>query len=184
MPRNKSPKRVAKRQPTQNSLRNLIKVEKELLAIPGKIAAQLNKEVNAYKLKETKSAKALSKIRAAVSKAETRSQNAQAKSTPAAKKLFKKFKKTYDAAIKTWAKADKQHQDINSALDVLLQKQTKFIALDKHLSQFEKEWSKNSKNTQNKKSKVKASPAKEHSQERMEVLIDNARVNEPTELAS
>lgn len=192
MPRNKSTKRTAKRQTANNILSNVIKMEKDLLATPAKLATQLDKEINAQKQKENKSIKALNKIKAAVANAEARSKDAQSKTTPTAKKQFKKFKKAYAVAIKMQAIADKQHQDISITLESLINKQSKLIEMNKYLNQFEKEWSKNSKKMHAKpkaskksaKVKVTASRDQQPQIDRMEMLVDSTQVNEPTELAS
>jgi hypothetical protein len=190
MPRKKPAKRAPKRHGASNPLTSVLTMEKDLLKAPAKIAATLHKEINTHQQKENKSAKILNKIKDKVKHAETRSKEAEAASTPLAKKQFKKWKKAYAIATKMCDQAAKRHESISTTLETLLKKQAKFNALQKHMNQFEKDWVKQSKNTSNVKSKKptknKASSANQHGAhaEKMEVVVDNAGLNEPTELAS
>ena len=190
MPRKKPTKRTPKRQSAHHTLTNVFVMEKDWLAAPAKLAAKLHKEINSHQQKENKSAKMLNKIKEKVKNAEMRSKQAEAASTPMAKKQFKKWKKAYGIAAKMCDQAAKKHESIATTLETLLNKQAKFIALNKQLSQFEKEWTKQAKNNartkpSKKSSKAEASSKTEHNQaEHMEMMVDNAQMNEQTELAS
>jgi len=195
MPRNKIAKRTKKRQTINNVLANMQKIEMDLMRIPAKLAAQLNKEVNTHQRKERKLTKAVNKVNSLLIKAETRVQSAIESKTASSKKMLKKAKKAYNDMAKTHTELNNQLQYISNTLGLLLNKQDKLISLDKHLSQFEKEWAKASKKTKatakSKKAKVKTksvSPGltvvEQSKVEPGQKSLDTIRIDEPAEIAS
>ncbi|MBV9576309.1 MAG: hypothetical protein JO149_06770, partial [Gammaproteobacteria bacterium] len=94
-------------------------------------------------------------------------------------------------AMKEHVGLNKQHQKLSNALEQLLEKQTKLLALGKYLKQFDKEWVKNSKNvtkvkSQRKKAKSSAettSSIQEQPQTvaSQDILVENVRLPEATE---
>src|SRR5262245_30132672 len=110
MPRTKSKKRANKRQ-VNNILTTVQKLEMELLQTPSKLAAQLDKEINAHKKKENKLAKAFNKAQNKLNSAEAKIKAAEnAKSPKAGKKQLKVAKKMYNQAAEIHADLNKQLQ--------------------------------------------------------------------------
>lgn len=200
MPRNKNVKRTKKRQSKQSSvLASVKKTEISLMQTPSKLAAQLNKEINALKKIEIKLKNAISKNKTLVKNAEMRIESVtKSKNTPSSKKKLMKAKKIFGQAIKSYDELDNKLQDIVTRLAALSQQQTRLISLNKYLGQFEKEWAKSKKTSSKaeaKKTKAKArskakiklvtSPAAEQpAVPADEVTFDDLRFDEVTELAS
>ena len=139
MPRKKNAKNANKK---SNSVTTILKfiqeTEKSLCEIPSKLANELNKEISTLSNKAKKLQVTISKLNAKV--------NAKSKSnSKAAKKMVAK-------CLKEEAKLSKQLEDMSSCIDALKSKQSKLIALNKHLRQFERDWSK--------QEKAKKTPAK------------------------
>jgi hypothetical protein len=155
MPRTKSKKRTNKRQTVSNILVSVQKMEIDFMQAPSKLAAKLDKEINAHKKQEKKLTKVLNKITSQMNSAEARLEAADGKAnfTRAGKKRLKAVKKMYSAALEAHTQASKQLQTVADTVASLLDKQSKFVALDKCLSIFDKEWVKAAKNA-----KVKAKP--------------------------
>lgn len=193
MPRNKIAKRTKKRQTINNVLANLQKMEMDLMRIPAKLVAHLDKEVTAYKRKENKLVKAANKANSALIKAEARLQSAIDSKSASSKKTLKKAKATYNTVTKTQDDLNDQLQHICNTLDLLVNKQDKLISLDKCLNQFEKDWVKASKksksNAANKKGKGKSKPSElnlveQSTAEPVQPSLDTVRIDEPVEIAS
>lgn len=154
MRRNKIVKRASKRQMTP-----VHQMEKEIFTIPAKLVAQLNKEISALKQKENKIKNAFNKINAQIKKSAVRVKTAdKLKHTSAGKKQLNKAKKSHNEIVKSQAAYNKNLQEIMHSLENSENKQSKLIALGKHLNQFEKDWAKNSK--QMKASAAKSKPKK------------------------
>lgn len=195
MPRNKIVKRTNKRQASNNVMANVQKMENEWMLAPAKLAAQLNKEVNAHKRKENKLKKAADKIQVTLARAETRIKSASQANTPTSKKTLKKAKKIHNEASKAHSDVNKKWKQATQALTSLLDKYAKLIALDKHLSQFEKEWIKSIKalkaKAKSKKDKVVMKPTaslrQAEEQSRVESTphtLDTVNMDETAEVVS
>lgn len=189
MPRNKTGKRTAKRQVKVNTLVTVQKLEKDFMGIPAKLAAQLNKEVNALKQKENKLKNAASKAKAQLKNSDARVKAASKMKTAAGKKQLNAAKKAHSETVKAHAALNSQLQEATQSLESVVQKQAKFSSLSKHLNQFEKEWAKNSKKMKARKKvkarKVKASvEAMQPHFQPMEAAMDEHRLNETSEIAS
>lgn len=200
MPRNKTAKRTAKRHRMIKPLANTQKIEMDFMGAPAKIIAQLNKDVTVLKQKEIKLIAAVNKIKAQVNKCETRIKSAEkAKNASARKKQLKIAKNEYSETLKAQKELIYQHKEIIELRDAASEHHNKMVALSKHLSQFDKEWAKKSKQMKaEKKAKLKAKPKKESAKTRtmssivelqqieaIEPTIDNVRLDEATtEMAS
>lgn len=201
MSRNKTAKRTAKRpSPSKNiTLATAQKIEKDFVEAPARLIAQLNKEIAAAQTKENKLKNAANKIKAQVKNSEARVKAAaKAKNTSAGKKQLNVAKKAHAEIAKAQADLDKQLKEANQSLESIANKHAKFVALSKHLSQFEKEWAKKAKKLKaSKKAKIKAKTKKVTAKAKLPVVepeqphvesyattINNVRLEETTEIAS
>lgn len=193
MRRKKSAKRAIKRQSVNNALTNVQKMEKQWQQAPVKFAADLKKDIAAQSKQEAKLQKSISKLQNAIEKSESRiAKLSKAKNLSAAqKKQIKATEKELAKMSKAHADTFAQLQAISKSLDELLTAQSKFIALDKYLVQFEKEWNKYVKAA---KAKTTAKKTKKAAKRKLSVVedknnsadesADNAALDEATELAS
>lgn len=201
MARNKSAKRSVKRQTSNNTAANVQKVEKELFLVPAKLAALFNKDINAHQGQQSKLSKAIEKCLAQIAKAEAKVKSAavKAKTSSSAKKVWNAAKKDHEKLAKVHADLNKQLQAVSNACNELVNKQARLNALHKYLGQFEKEWTKVTKqlkaDAQAKAAKAKAKKSqpklkaikRKDSNSQVENLpspVDNVVLDEPTELAS
>jgi len=191
MPRNKTKKRINKKsQMANNILATVQKMEKDLMNAPFDLSAQLDKEINAHIKKENKLGNALDKAEKQVKTAEKRVTAAEAKTSTAAKKQLKVAMKKYKQATIDEASLAKQLQAVTNTLTTLLDKQDKFDALGKFVSQFDKEWTKSVKKekakTQTKKTKAKAKTESDTAEPFLQAveMDDDSGLEEITELAS
>lgn len=148
MPRKKTAKRSSKRQMSSsfaNQQQNFIK-------IPAKLSMLLNQDMMGLKQKENKLKNALNKVKAQFKKAETKIKAAVKSKN---KKQLKTAKKMCGKIVKMQSALKKQLEEATKSVEKMALQQSKMIALRKHISQFEKEWSKNLK-----KLKLKAKPTK------------------------
>lgn len=120
---------------------------------PALLAARLDKNISALKKSDSKLKTSLSKTQSQVKKAQakivslTRS-HANKKQLTTAKKVLLSFSSSLNTL-------NKEQDNLAKSLASLLEQKSKFIALDKYLAQFEKDWSKKSK-LKKSKAKVKA----------------------------
>lgn len=149
MPRKKSVKRSRTRQVAKkreavkavksNALANTRKAEQQLMDMPGKLAKQLNKEISAQKKRESKLKNLSAKQKNLAKKAEARvNVIAKGKATPTSTKKLAKANKLLKIADKAFKDADQQLQAVSNSLAELVAEHAKFVALGKHLSQFDK----------------------------------------------
>lgn len=200
MPRNKSAKRSKPRQTMSNILADVQKMEKELMQIPSKLAAQISKEINAHKKQQNKLKSAANKAKALVKAMEARL-NAQAKSKSSsakAKKQLNTAKKSHIEAIKAHSAVNKQLEAASQTLQAMSSKQAKLNSLGKYINQFEKEWEKTVKAAKAKLvAKPKTKKVKTNSRQKQispsmgethfqpaDVAVENVKMDEITELAS
>jgi predicted nucleic acid-binding Zn-ribbon protein len=163
MPRKKTAKGPAKnKKATNNSFVGLKKMEKDFHDTPAQLSAQLNKEISVLKQKENKLKSALNKSKAQVAQAEKKIKAAaKNKSTSAGKKQWLAAKKNHSQLMKSHIDLNKQHQEIFKSIETATTSQSKYAALRKHLSQFEKDWAKQVKKLKLKaKAKAKVKKAK------------------------
>ena len=162
MSRKKTAKGTAKHQ--SNSLPAIQKVEKELIQIPYKLAAQLSKEIKSLKQKEAKLKNTIAKIKSQLSNAENRVKAAEKnKNKAAGKKQLSIAKKNLSEIKKAFSLLAKEQQETAKSLLTMTAEQAKLNALHKHLNQFEKEWAKQVKQA---KAKVKVKVTKTKSKKR------------------
>lgn len=187
MRRNKPVKRTTKRQTATNPSRNIQNMEKDFLQIPAKIGKHIDKELNAHKKREHKLHKAIQKLQSQLNKSENRIHKANGK------REFVAAKKLHDQNVKQHAELNKQWQEAVKNGEQLSNSQSKWSALAKHLTQFDKDWTKNAK-----KAKQDAKPKTYKMQkpkdantavekprfETVDNTTDNTMTEEVTELAS
>lgn len=196
MRRNKTAKRAASKPRQARNTSSLNQLEKDYLTAPAKLAAQIAKEISASRQQENKLKKAVNKAQAQVKAADARVKNAAKVKTAAGKKQLNTAKKVHGEAVRIQATLGKQLQEVSKTLNGLFYKQDKFTTIGKYVSQFDKQWAKDSKKasvkakskakTQTKKAKSKTQPHQQVQQfDNIEtVTFDTVRLDEPTEMAS
>jgi hypothetical protein len=199
MPRRKPAKRASKRSSKNNyfDFASLHKMEKDFSAIPAKLTAKLDKAVSSLQRAETKLKKHINKVKTQLKHCETHVRAAnKTKNTVAGRKQLSKIKKIHTEAMKTLITLNKELQETIKLHDMLSRKQAKFVALHRHLTQFEKNWTQSTKKRKSKKSNPTAkktvklvrhlptaldSSGSEHS---LEEIIGNMQPEEITEAMS
>jgi hypothetical protein len=145
MPRKKTMKRVNKQQKVTHILKNMQKMEMDWMKLPSKLAIQINKEVNKNKKQESKLKKALNKTEKALTG--FASSIKKLKNKPQNKKQLKVKVNAQSSAMKLHNDLKKQLQDTMETVDTLLASHFRISALDKYVSQFDKEWKKSKKSS-------------------------------------
>jgi len=158
MSRKKNVKYIAKRKNTALPAITAQKLEKDFLKAPAKLAAQLNKEVAVLKQSENKFKISINKLKAQAQKSKN-----PTKTRTIAKNL---------------SALTKQLQETTKTLNTTAAKKTKMIALKKHLSQFDKEWAKQSKTVKTKATST-SKPKKTGSRNTKKNLTPTAPIQQP-----
>ncbi len=189
MPRKKIARRKPKNQQV-NTVAALQKMEKDFLQAPARLAAQLNKEINSTKQQESKLKKSLSQVNSQLQNSEKRIRASSPANTATAKKQLRIAKLAQKTNAKEKANLQKQLNAITKELQATAIKRAKFVAVQKHINQFEKDWIKQAKALQAKaktqpKAKAKAKKAAmdnmiEQQQEAFEQTSDHMINNEVT----
>ncbi|TAK71731.1 MAG: hypothetical protein EPO11_10985 [Gammaproteobacteria bacterium] len=198
---------MSRKKTAKNAAKHLSRVntqqwEKDFLKMPVKLAKKLKKEISLAAKKENKLAKTLNKLKTQLKTTETQMKAAEKNAyTSTGKKQYKAAKKMHKGLVKTQKIASKQLEAATQSVEKLTGTQDKLHALHHHLTQFEKEWAKETKS--NKKTKMKAKPAsrtktkkvsnkavasvmQEPAMESFETIMENTRLNEhePAEMTS
>lgn len=154
MARKKTAKRIAKRTATYGSSSPQLRMEKDFLDTPLKLAALFSKNIKTLKDKESKIKTAVAKSKTKVRLSESKVKNAAKQKTPAGKKQLLAAKKAHAKVSQIHNILEKQLKDATEELTHATHKHAKLVALRKNLAQFEKDW--NSKEKTKAKTKVKA----------------------------
>ena len=137
MPRKKTKKVSNKRNTTKmKSFVDMKKMENDFVTTPSKLAAIINKDINAFKQQISKLQSALKKAAAFVAAGEKKVKSASTK------KQTSVAKKSLAEAKSIQSTLNKQLTDTHKLLDNAVAKHAKFNAISKVLSQFEKDWKK------------------------------------------
>jgi hypothetical protein len=158
MARKKNSKRakLADKSPANASL--IKKMEKTLTQTPLKLAKLINKEVSSLKKKQNKLKSTIDKINQQIKKHEKRLVTAAKIDSAAGKKQAKAAQQKLNAALKIQRNLEQQWEQTSLPLDKAANMQSKFVALNKHLESFEKEWAKQAKTALKTKSSKKSRP--------------------------
>lgn len=120
-------------------------LETEWKQIPSKLTAQATTELATLKNKETQIKNQIAKTKTQLQTARARLANATSNKSKAGKKLYAQAQKASKIATSTLATLNKQLLDNLKQADTLKIKQTRITSLRKHLTTFEKTWSKEAK---------------------------------------
>jgi predicted nucleic acid-binding Zn-ribbon protein len=150
----KRSKKVQKSTKSSVKVSRVQKLEQEFLSAPTKIMAELSKECATLKKQETKIMKTLSKTKTQLNAAEKRIKQATGnkKQLAAAKQQVKDITSLQNSLTK-------QLHNVSKTLAARMNDQARFAALSKHLTQFNKDWVKQSRKTKAKKLKIKKTKA-------------------------
>jgi hypothetical protein len=178
MARKKTNKR-SKPQPAARATANiaLVKLEKSFHQLPLKLATMLNKEVLSLKKKQLKLKNAIDKLSIQIKKSEKRVMIASKVQGTAGKRQQKVAQKKLNDMLKTQQVLNQQWEKSATNLNTTTATHAKFVALNKHLDSFEKEWANQSKPI--KTSKVKSQTEKKPTRTKTAVVEDTQ--NEATE---
>lgn len=173
MSRKKTARRI--RQAKKPNL-SFMKMEQDFQDAPGKLTILLNKQIDTIKKKENKLKNVISKINAQAKKTEAKLLDAaQVKNASVRKKRLATAKKGHHKIMSILSDLNKELKEITKTLEHATKKQSKLAALRKHLTQFEKDWAKSSKQM-----KLKSKPHKENNKiARVKPKPTEALVEEP-----
>lgn len=177
MPRRKTAKRQVKRKPNaQNKIAyTLSKLEKDFHDAPAKLLKQFNKEVDLHKQKEKKTKTVLLKAKSQLKHLEARlKQTAKSKNTTMGRKRYQASKKALAKHNQLVLELNSKLKEITKLLTIAMNKQEKLQALRKQLSQFEKDWIK-----QSKKLKAKSSAKKRKTRTKNKANIQQEQAPQP-----
>ncbi len=164
--------RAKKQSSTMNSTD---KMEKQFREIPGQLATQCRKDLATFSKQESRLSKELKKALSLSKAISAKCDNlTNANPTATVKKQLASAKKGYKKANDAIAAISAKFQQITQTIENLTDKQNKYLAIEKELNQFDKNWSKKSVKPVKKKQKNTAadnqSDASEESHENISTM--------------
>lgn len=193
MARKKVTKRATKKRVSTTQVSSLQQFEKTLIELPAKMAALAEKSLKALKQKETKLKSAVQKATQQLKATETKLKTAtQSKQSTAGKKQLNMAKKLLAEATAIYRVLTKELHEVTSAVAQAANKLAKCTSLRKFLTQFEKEWSKQTKATKTKPKTKRRSTKKTASHnsqnteqsnvEKFNTSVENVNMDEESEM--
>lgn len=175
MPRKKMTKRKSNAPTKSFSPAALTKVENEFFTIPDKLVKNATKQLTALQKKNSKLAKAVSKVTAVADKLEKKLLDIKRSKKVVKRTVASALKKQHQVALKQQAVLSKEHQSIVASLTPLEAFHAKFNFLSKQLAQINKEWAKSlKKQSTAKKSNVLTLKAKAKKKKAASLPHENA----------